>query len=232
MARRRSRNPERIDTPRIRALRELLSELDDEELPLARHLATHELARRRGFADEPERQADDEWLRAQLALSGGDLRCREATGRPLRTVREYQQHREPDAPSASAVCKLFDGWGAALSECGLLDVSQPEAELTLRPGSPAKSRGWREDDFVAAVALVMERFRGRLMSQGAYEQAREAMPVELPTTNMMRKALARGEDSQGFWDDVRERAIELILSEPETYPQAHAYRTRLEAVCP
>lgn len=231
MARRRSANPERIDTPHLRELRELLRGLDADELPLARHLATHELARRGGFADEQERASDGKWQSAQLAMSEADLTCREQTGERLRTVADYREHRPEWAPSSSALLKMFEGWAGALEAGGLREVGQPEAELTKRPGSPALSRHWREDEFVAALALVSERFRGRLFSEGAYEQAREALPMDLPTTNMMRVAWQRDHGSrQGFWDTLRQRAIELVLARPEQYPEAAAYRQRLLAV--
>lgn len=229
MARLRSHMPERIRSSRLDALVEALAAMDDEELVLARHLAVHEHARRREFGDQAERCFDDQWVRAQLAVSEADLRCREATGKGLRTVADYRQHAEPGAPSASALLKLFEGWGNLLSECGLLDVAQPEAELTLRPGSPAKSHRWEDEDFVVALAIVTERFRGRRFSQGAYERAREVMPMELPTTNMMRRA-AGGTNSQGFWDDMRERAQQHILAHPERYPRAYEYLSRQKAV--
>jgi hypothetical protein len=229
MVRRRSHNPERIRSQRLDDLVVALSAMDDEELAVARNLAVHEHARRHEFRDEAARSYDEQWVCAQLAVSEADLRCREQTGNGLRTVADYREHAEPGTLSSSALLKLFDGWGNVLGECGLLAVAQPEAELTLRPGSPAKSRRWQDEDFVVAVAMVFERFRGRLMSQGAYEKACEVMPVEMPTTNMMRNAYG-GANAQGFWDDIRERARAHILANPARYPRASAYLLRQQEV--
>lgn len=229
----RSQNPERIRTPNLIALRELVVAMTEEELLIGRNLLTHELAKRVEFCDEGPRQADLDWANGIIAIDEANLRCIEETGERLRTMNEYDKRfKSEGAPTARYLAKLFYSWPEALAIAGVLAVGQPEAELTRRQGRPpAGTHKWTYDECIHAVALVTERNAGRRISSGTYDQTIVAMNRPMPSYEDVRKAVTGvSGKSQGAWDKVRTDAYTHIRKNPKLFPRSFDYLTRTRAI--
>ena len=221
-----SKSPERIKSERIRLVQPVINEMDDLELSHLRGLVGHKLALRNNLSDEPARKLMARQNRIIIALDDVDLRLRELGKPGLRTTTEYDEHRSPDSPSLSSIYKVFGNWKTALVEAGIAAVSRPEAHLLRIDGRPAGGgHSFSETEKIEAVALVLERFHGRLFSYEAYDETREMLDRPLPSAAQIvgRKS---GSKATRSWDEARELAIAYILEHPARYPRAAAYLTQ------
>jgi hypothetical protein len=121
-----SKNPDYIQSDALKAYVALTGEMTHDELLVARAVVTQTLADNARRSDEPSVRLMQDRYSGLCDLDAADRACRAATGRPLRTIKDYELYAPAGAANIQKLYRLFKcGWRGILREAGIAAASNP-----------------------------------------------------------------------------------------------------------
>ena len=221
-----SKNPDYIQTDALKAQVALASEMDHDELLVARSVITQVLADNARRSDEPSVSAMQARYAALCDLDAADRACRKATGLPLRTTKDYARYAPDGAANIQKLYRLFKcGWAGILRDAGIAAASNPTVLLTMSfaPGRNGRTeRGqdrYSEAEKDRAFAAAVELCSGRCPTRKQYDRAQELSGPGFPSYT----AVVKRSGKTLTHDACYRRAIDVIRQAPDWYPLAARY---------